>query len=97
MKKKPAATKIKSKKDSSKFRGADMGRSGSINLRGSKRRPTRPDSPEIVLAKKALISSTYRNLDEPCPLCRAATVEFVRGDGEKFYWCTDIMCDYKGG
>ena len=86
----------KNTKDSSKFRGADMGRAGSINLRGSKTRRTRPDSPESLKAKKNLINSTYRNLDKLCPSCRASMVEFVRGDGEKFYWCTDIMCDYRG-
>ncbi len=73
-----------------------MGRSGSITLRGSKKRPMRIDSPEIRLAKKALIDSTYKTLDEPCPLCGASTVEFVRGDGQKFYWCSELMCMYKG-
>ena len=88
---------ITDKKDASKFRGADMGRSGSITLRGSKKKPIRNDTPEILLAKKALIESTYRTLDDPCPLCGASTVEFKRGDGEKFYWCNELMCIYKGG
>ena len=71
--------------------GPKSGKAIKINPRKPRAQRVPVDDPKI------LTKSTYRNLDEPCPLCGAPTVEFVRGDKQKYYWCTELMCTYMSG
>ena len=55
---------------------------------------SRGRTPINTTAVAALLASTYRDMDTPCPVCGQTQIECTTGDGKQHYWCVNMMCAY---
>ena len=50
--------------------------------------------PTNAAAVAALLASTYRDMEEPCPECSQTQIEATDGNGQQKYWCVNMFCEY---